>query len=219
MLPRCNRQEANMTKLTTRKTVSAKRTEPKAPLIKLTKTQLIVLTRAAQRDDGAARVPEGMKDKAAHKLAATLAEKGLVREVRAKPGMPARRKSEEGSCSLIITQLGRASIGVDGQDGANAVGDRVINSLRKQPAPAALGPKAVTPRRGSKLAEVIVLLNRNKGASLEELILATGWQAHTTRAALTGLRQRGYGIERQRGGKGEASIYRIVNGPARSKAA
>jgi Protein of unknown function (DUF3489) len=178
-----------------------------------------VLSRAAQRDDGAATVPEGMKDKAAHKLAATLAEKGLVREVRAKPGMPAWRKSEEGSRSLIITKLGRASIGVDGQDGANAVGDRAVNSLKKQAAPAALGPKAVTPRQGSKLAEVIVLLNRNKGASIEELIAATGWQAHSTRAALTGLRQRGYGIERQRGGKGEASIYRIVDSPAHSKAA
>jgi Protein of unknown function (DUF3489) len=209
-----------MTKLTTRKTVSAKHVEPKSPSIKLTKTQLIVLTRAAQRDDGAATVPEGMKEKAAHKLAATLAEKGLVREVRAKSGMAVWRRSEEGSRSLIITKLSRATIGAKGRrDGANEADDTAINSPKKQAAPAALGPKAVTPRRGSKLAEVIVLLNRNKGASLEELILATGWQAHTTRAALTGLRKRGYGMERQRRGKGEASIYRIVDSPARSKAA
>jgi hypothetical protein len=48
---------------------------------------------------------------------------------------------------------------------------------------------------------------------------AVGWLAHTTRAALTGLRKRGYAIERERAGKGEASIYRIVTGPARAKAA
>jgi hypothetical protein len=38
-----------MTKLTTRKTVSPKHTTPKAPPIKLTKTQLIVLSRAGAK--------------------------------------------------------------------------------------------------------------------------------------------------------------------------
>jgi hypothetical protein len=40
---------------------------------------------------------------------------------------------------------------------------------------------------------------RPKGATLDELIKATDWLPHTTRAALTGLRHRGYGIERTRG--------------------
>ena len=66
MLPRLNRQEANMTKLTTRKSTSTK----------LTDTQLIVLSRAAQREDGAATLPEGMTEKAAQKLAATLDREG-----------------------------------------------------------------------------------------------------------------------------------------------
>ena len=58
-----------------------------------------------------------MKDKAAHKLAATLMEKGLVREVRSKAGMPAWRQSEEGRpLSLIITKLGRASIRVGDEE-------------------------------------------------------------------------------------------------------
>jgi Protein of unknown function (DUF3489) len=220
MLPRCNRQEANMTKLITRKTASPKRTDAKSPLIKLTETQLTVLCGAAQRPDGGATLPDGIEGKAACKLAATLAEKGFVREVRAKPGMPVWRKSEEeGSRSLIITKLGRATIGIDGRDKANAVDDLAINSPKKQTALAGLGSKAATPRHGSKLAEVIVLLTRKGGASIEELTSATGWLAHTTRATLTGLRKRGYGIERQRTGKGEASIYRIVNSPAHSLAA
>jgi hypothetical protein len=45
------------------------------------------------------------------------------------------------------------------------------------------------------------------------LIAATGWLPHTTRAALTGLRRRGYTIERERSEKG-GSVYRIVTGTA-----
>ena len=57
---------------------------------------------------------------------------------------------------------------------------------------------AAAPRAGSKLAEVVGLLCREGGASIDELIAATDWLPHTTRAALTGLRKRGYAIERRR---------------------
>jgi hypothetical protein len=54
---------------------------------------------------------------------------------------------------------------------------------------------------------VLALLRRKNGATLAELVAATDWQPHTTRAALTGLRKRGHVIEKsQRGG---ATIYRI----------
>jgi DNA-binding IclR family transcriptional regulator len=45
---------------------------------------------------------------------------------------------------------------------------------------------------------VLTLLQREVGATLAELIEVTGWQAHTTRAALTGLRKKGYAIERRK---------------------
>src|SRR5208282_6685546 len=48
------------------------------------------------------------------------------------------------------------------------------------------------PRGGTKLAEVVELLQRDRGATIDELIDATGWLPHTTRAALTGLRKRGF---------------------------
>jgi hypothetical protein len=57
---------------------------------------------------------------------------------------------------------------------------------------------AAAPHAGSKLAEVVGLLCREGGASIDELIAATDWLPHTTRAALTGLRKRGYSIERRR---------------------
>src|SRR5947209_20524068 len=90
-----------MTKLTARKSTSTK----------LTDTQLIVLSHAAQREDGAATLPDGMTEKAAQKLAATLVEKTLVRKIRPKPDMPVWGRSEEGRThSLIITKLGRTAI-------------------------------------------------------------------------------------------------------------
>ncbi len=48
------------------------------------------------------------------------------------------------------------------------------------------------PRDGSKLALMIDLLRRADGATIVDLTQATGWLAHTTRAAITGLRKRGY---------------------------
>lgn len=49
-----------------------------------------------------------------------------------------------------------------------------------------------------KSAAVEQLLTREGGASLHELTAATGWQPHSCRAFLTGLRKRGWGIERQK---------------------
>ena len=74
-----------------------------------------------------------------------------------------------------------------------------------------------SPRRDTKLAEVLALIEREAGASIEELTSATGWLPHTTRAALTGLRKRGYTVLRE--GKAEGgSVYRIT-GMAQARAA
>jgi uncharacterized protein DUF3489 len=69
-------------------------------------------------------------------------------------------------------------------------------------------PPAV-PRAGSKLAEVIDLLSRDQGATIGELMAATHWLPHTTRAALTSLRKRGYEIERLR--SDQVTRYRVLN--------
>jgi CRP-like cAMP-binding protein len=95
-----------MTKLTTRNSTNRKST-----LTRLTDTQLIVLSRAAQREDSAATLPDDITEKAVQKLAAALVRRQLVREIRAKPGMPVWKCSEKGrSHALIITKLGRTAI-------------------------------------------------------------------------------------------------------------
>ena len=68
--------------------------------------------------------------------------------------------------------------------------------------------RAPKPATGSKTTAVIALLERGQGATLAELIAATGWLPHTTRAALTGLRKKGHAIERSK--RGEETCYRIA---------
>jgi len=58
------------------------------------------------------------------------------------------------------------------------------------------------------------MLAKPKGASLAAICKATGWQAHSARAMLSGLRKAGYEIERTAAGdKGGGSVYRITASP------
>ena len=57
---------------------------------------------------------------------------------------------------------------------------------------------------------MLALLQRPEGATLAELIAATGWLPHTTRAALTGIRKKGHAVERSK--RGQETCYRVVSG-------
>ena len=62
--------------------------------------------------------------------------------------------------------------------------------------------------RPTKQASILDLLRRAKGASIGDLTSATGWQAHSVRAAVTGLRKRGHDVERSV--ESGASRYRMI---------
>ena len=47
----------------------------------------------------------------------------------------------------------------------------------------------------TKRDQLAALLVRDEGATLDQMIAATGWLPHTTRAALTGLKKVGYAID------------------------
>lgn len=51
-------------------------------------------------------------------------------------------------------------------------------------------------KSGSKIDKEIALMRRKGGASLNEMIVATGWLPHTTHAGLSGLRKTGHLINR-----------------------
>ena len=46
----------------------------------------------------------------------------------------------------------------------------------------------------SKSSLLLALLGREEGATLIQMVDATGWQPHTTRAALTGFRKKGHAV-------------------------
>ena len=63
--------------------------------------------------------------------------------------------------------------------------------------------------RPTKTTIVSKLLSRPRGASLGDITAATGWQAHSIRAFLTGLRKKGIVLEREHRRDG-ATGYRII---------
>ena len=206
-----------------------------AKMTKLTDTQLMMLSKASQREDRAVECPSNLKG-GALKAVTKLLDRGLVNEVTAKRGMPSWRQDDDGgSFALVITRAGLKAIGADpGQaesdeprpnDGeteapsARPKGRGTRESGRVAPsAPPAAGTKSAEFRAGSKQALILSMLHRKTGANLADLVSATGWLPHTTRAALTGLRKRGYVLERSRA-EGKPSVYRVVQRPAQSTAA
>ncbi|MGV6805898.1 MAG: DUF3489 domain-containing protein [Ruegeria sp.] len=65
----------------------------------------------------------------------------------------------------------------------------------------------------TKIDKVQALLRRPSGASLEALCKATGWQPHSVRAALSGLRKKGATIERRASDKPNGpSTYHLAAG-------
>jgi hypothetical protein len=89
---------------------------------------------------------------------------------------------------------------------------------KKPKTPARKARKAATggdARRGArentKQAKVIELLRRPEGATIAQLMKATGWQPHTVRGALAGALKKRLGLEiKSEKPEDGARIYRIA---------
>ncbi len=199
-------------------------------MTKLSDTQLIVLSSAAKHDEGLATRPANLNAAAAMKVASSLIGKGLAREIRAKGDAPVWHENDDGRFALKITKAGREAIGVEDeeQQSVSSSAAHEASTLKKRGSKAAAKKKTPTTptkaargkaaadakslptqiREGSKQAKIVELMKRAKGATLDELVEATDWLPHTTRAALTGLRKRGLTVERVKD-EGRGSVYRI----------
>jgi hypothetical protein len=81
---------------------------------KLTDTQLVLLSAASQREDGALDPAEGPKGGLAKRAISKLLTDGLVEEVSAGSMLPAwRRDDDREPLALCITARGRAAIGIE----------------------------------------------------------------------------------------------------------
>ena len=195
--------------------------------IKFNDTQLVLLSAATQRDDHCLVPPTGPKRSQAQKAIVKLLEAGIVKEIRAKAGAPIwRRDVEKGHIyALKLSAAGVKAIAVDetppSQGEVEPRADYSMVSIDPKPEPgsapasfldSANGGAASTlkfARRGTKIAEVIELLQGSDGVTLAELVANTNWLPHTARAALTGLRKRGYAVVIDRADKGRGSVYWI----------
>jgi hypothetical protein len=161
---------------------------------KLNDTQLILLSTAAQRDGGSLMpLPETLADAGdrATKAITMLIKRSFAEERETNDAASVFRTDGDLGFGAFITEAGIAAIDAGPEAGG-------------QEAAPAVPPK---PERATKSAAVIALLRRDNGATLAELIAATDWLPHTTRAALTGLRKKGHVIERTK--RGDETCYRI----------
>jgi hypothetical protein len=186
-------------------------------MIKITNAQYIVLSSACSHEQGLAARPANMKPAQASKMAAVLTEKGLAKEIWAKAGGPVWREDEQGrEFALKILKAGRTALVL--HEERRAVEDAGVVSSMAQDHAEAVGDTNIvieqTNTVGSKGAAIVSLMERDSGASMDDLIAATGWLPHTTRAALSRLRKKGLNIERSRAEQGGATVYRIIQEPS-----
>jgi len=86
-------------------------------------------------------------------------------------------------------------------------------SANNSPRPAKQSKDAGVSRRPkvTKRARLISLLSKDSGVDVNSLSKKLGWQTHSTRAAMSGLRKSGYEIKLIKSGNNKPSRHRISN--------
>ncbi len=196
--------------------------------MKLTDTQLVLLSAASQREDRGVELGSNLKGGAAHNVLGKLLTEGLVEEVPARDSLPVWRRDEENRpLALRITKHGLDAIQVEesgsrpeageangperGADPAGKGRPRRAPARRKsKAADKAPDPRVSRNRSDSKRARVIEMLNRRQGATITTIMKATGWQPHSVRGFLAGVVRRKLGLALVSEKTGEERIYRIA---------
>ena len=167
---------------------------------KLSDTQLFILSTACQRPDRLLLpMPDRLKGGPGMKVVQSLTAKGLVEEIDAERGDPVWRETGDGhGVTLIATDAAFAALGIEpeahaakGADPVPAPGKKKTRSGGKKAKPAK-APRAA--RADTKQAQLITMLERAKGASIEEIAEALGWQHHTVRGAIAGALKKKLGL-------------------------
>jgi hypothetical protein len=176
-------------------------------MTRLTDTQLVILSAAAQHEGGAVLpLPNTLR---INKGAATGVLKSLLRQALIAERPAARDDEawhEEGDgrrIGLAITEAGLKAIGlgedvapkkVPTKDAVSPRKDGAGRSRRKMAQRAEPTPAPNGVRSGTKLALLIDLLGRKTGVSIDEIVEVTGWQAHSVRGAISGALKKKLGL-------------------------
>jgi Protein of unknown function (DUF3489) len=193
---------------------------------KLSDTQAILLTAAAQRADGnLLPLPGSLRGGAATKVVAALLSRGLAAEAivettaKADPALNTLwRNLDDGSGVLLrIAPAGLEALGieadsaavaaVEAERAAEASEDGAAAEAAPQAAPAARSGKT---RAGTKQALLVEMLGRPEGSTIAEIVAATGWQPHTVRGAFAGALKKRLGLEvTSEKVEGRGRVYRL----------
>jgi hypothetical protein len=144
-------------------------------MTKLTETQTIILSAGAQRPENIALpLPKGLAGAAAKMAVTKMIEHGWLLEVDAnlRRGEALWRETGDGhGTTLVVTEAGLLAIGIEPM----VVKTRVASCRVANAEPEVKHP---TLRTGTKQALLIAMLQRPNGATIAEIVAATGWQAH-----------------------------------------
>lgn len=171
----------------------------------LNDTQLVILSNASMRDNRAVLpLPKSLnlnKEEAAKLLQGLLRQK-LIAECPAVVHEPFWREKDGKAFALVISDKGLEAIGV-------ALKEVEPVERPEQEQEKAVPVKASPAKQGKKKPDIILgMLSRAKGATIEQLQEATGWQPHSVRAMLSILRKKGASIIRLQGKDG-TTLYRV----------
>lgn len=187
-------------------------------MTKLSDTQAIILSAAAQREDRIALpLPESLRGGAATKVVGAMLANGFLEEVDAnmRNGEPVWSETGDGhGTTLVATDAGLAVIGIEPED-ADTAPTGTTDAQTEEPAlDTAAGikaaPKARTSREGTKQAQLIAMLRAPEGATIDEISAALQWRPHTTRGAMAGALKKKLGLEvTSKKVEGRGRVYKL----------
>jgi len=157
-------------------------------MIRLSETQSLILTRASARPGNLALpLPNRLAGAAAKVTVTRMIERGWLQEVDAnlRRGDPLWRETGDGhGTTLVVTDAGLLAVGIE------PVVVKTVVAIREHAAEASASTEAAASqpklRAGTKQATLISMLRAPDGATIDEIMTATGWLAHTARGAMSG---------------------------------
>ena len=175
-------------------------------------TQSLILSRAATRPGNLALpLPEGLVGAAAKMAVGKMIAHGWLEEVEAnlRRNEPMWRETGDGhGTTLIATEAGLEAIGIE-----PLVASAVASARKVKSEPAlthADTAKPVAIRAGTKQAQIIAMLQRPEGATVAEMVEATGWLGHTVRSSISGTLKKKLGLPiSAEKAEGMGTVYRL----------